>query len=80
MTKAEILESVFGVYGHELKNCRSSFSAKDESPVPMLAINKAFRSWNKFYIEYMEYCVQERTKAAEVVVTKKESVDDDVSE
>lgn len=80
MTKADILKSVFDVYGHELKNCRSSFSAKAESPVPMLDINKAFRSWNKFYIEYMEYCVQERTKAAKAVVTKKEKENDDSDE
>ena len=80
MTKADILDSVFEVYGHELSNCRSSFSARKESPVPMLSINKAFRSWNKFYNEEMEDCVKQRTKAAEKVVIKKENKDDDSGE
>lgn len=72
MTKTKIIEQVFDVYGADLQNNRSLFSAQTKSPVAMLSINKAFGSWNKFYRDYIAYVANVRKEqAAAKVVTKK---------
>jgi hypothetical protein len=76
-SRKDILEDIFKVYGFELPNDRSLYSATVKSPVPVLQINKAFKSWRAFYEEYLVHCAMERRKAAtEKVVTKKAKDED----
>lgn len=70
----EILEQVYQVYGNGLANSRSLYSAHTKSPVSALSINKAFGNWNKFYQEYLTFCLQKRSA---VKVVEKMEIEDD---
>lgn len=69
-----IIEDIYKVFGDNLPESRSAYSAKDNKPHLMLAITKKFKTWKNFVIEYNKYAITQRNSkptTVEKVVEKK---------
>lgn len=67
----KVLQEVFDVYGYDLEDSRTLFNATSKSPVSTSTITKQFKSWKRFYQQYLTYCSNKRSMEKKVV-TKKE--------
>lgn len=62
-----IIEEIYKVYADNLPSSRSEYSATVKSPVAVLAINKQFKTWKQFVIEYTKYAIAQRNSAPKTV-------------
>ncbi len=67
-----IIKEIYAVYGDSLPKTRSNYSATVKSPIPMLAITKQFKTWNKFVLEYNKYAIMQRNSKPKTVEKKVE--------
>lgn len=66
----EILEKIYTVYGDNLPVGTSEYSAVEASPVTVLDLKKAFKTYENFKLEYTKFCMAKRAEAAKAVVQK----------
>jgi hypothetical protein len=71
VNKEKILKEVYNVFGDNLPQTRSDYGAYTTKPVEVLSINKAFKNWRNFLVEYKNYAISQRNeKATKKIVTK----------
>ena len=75
-----IIKDIYAVYGSNLPETRSKYSASPDKPLSMLAITKEFKTWRQFVLEYNKYAIAQRNSAPKTIekkvtayVAKKES-------
>lgn len=72
----EILEKIYAVYGDSIPEGTSEYSAVAASPVTVLEVKKAFKSYENFKLEYTKFCMAKRAEKAAKLVTKPEGTKD----
>lgn len=64
---SKLIKAVFDTYGNDIPRERHLFSAKEESPVSVLEINKEFGSYKRFMQAYHAYCANKRKMETKIV-------------
>lgn len=65
-----IIKQIYAVYGSNLPETRSRYSASPDKPLNMLAITKEFKTWAKFVLEYNKYAISQRNAAPKTIEKK----------
>lgn len=65
-----MIKEIYAVYGDALPATRSDYSATVKSPVAMIRINKQYKTWAKFVLEYTKYAITQRNAKPKVIEKK----------
>lgn len=69
-----MIKEIYAVYGDNLPTSRSDYSATSKSPVAMISINKQYKTWARFVLEYTKYAITQRNLKPNTIEKKKSYV------